>query len=76
VVKVSDTGCGIPKEALPHVFDRFYQLEKSRQNTSGSAGLGLAIAKRILELHGSPILVDSEVNTGTTFTFFMPVHHY
>ena len=75
VVKLSDTGCGIPKEALPHVFDRFYQLEKSRQNSSSNAGLGLAIAKRILELHGSPILVDSEVNTGTTFTFFMPVHH-
>ena len=75
MVKVADTGCGIPKEELTHVFDRFYRLEKSRYDGSSSAGLGLAIAKRILELHGSPINVDSQLNKGTTFTFYIPVYH-
>lgn len=73
-VQVSDTGCGIPAEALPRVFDRFYQLDKSRNSSPGSSGLGLAIAKRIVELHGSEIAVQSELNYGTTFTFQLPAH--
>ena len=54
-VEVSDTGAGIPADALPNIFDRHYQLESSHRDRSGRAGLGLAIAKRILELHGSAI---------------------
>lgn len=74
-VQVSDTGCGIPAEALPSIFDRFYQLDKSRNSNPGSSGLGLAIAKRILELHGSGIDVQSELNCGTTFSFQLPAHY-
>ncbi|OQW30074.1 MAG: hypothetical protein A4E19_11000 [Nitrospira sp. SG-bin1] len=69
VVQVSDTGCGIALEDLPHIFDRYYQVEHNQQKNSTGAGLGLAITKRILELHGSTIEVRSILNGGTTFTF-------
>ncbi len=68
-VEISDTGCGIPGEALPHIFDRFYRLDKSRQTGAQHAGLGLAIAKRILELHNGHIWARSRVDQGTTFGF-------
>ncbi len=68
-VLVADTGCGIPEEDLPNIFERFYRVEKSRGRSAGGAGLGLAIAKRILELHGSGIDVQSKVNAGTTLSF-------
>jgi signal transduction histidine kinase len=71
-VRVRDSGCGIAPEELPRIFDRFYQLDKSRNGNPGSSGLGLAIAKRILELHGSGIAVDSTVGRGTTFAFELP----
>lgn len=71
-VSVSDTGCGIPHEDLPYIFDRFYKARNTeRENTQG-AGLGLAIAKRILELHGGAIHAESEISVGTTFTFSLP----
>lgn len=73
-VKVADTGCGIPAEELPHIFDRFYRLEKSRQGKGDNAGLGLAIVKRIVELHGSAIEASSEINCGTSFQFYLPLH--
>lgn len=59
VLEVRDTGPGIPADDIPHVFDRFYRSEKSRSLQNGHAGLGLAISKRILELHGSEITVRS-----------------
>lgn len=68
-VRVSDTGCGIPAQDLPYIFDRFYRVEKARQTHAGGAGLGLAIAKRILDLHGSAIRVESELGLGTAFIF-------
>jgi len=74
-VKVADTGCGIPSDELPHIFDRFYRLEKSRQGKGDNAGLGLAIVKRIIELHGSVIEARSEINRGTCFQFNLPAHH-
>lgn len=74
IVRVSDTGCGIPHDELPHIFDRFYQVDRSRRNKAGHAGLGLAITKRILELHGSEVEVESTVGVGTTFSFRLPVH--
>ncbi len=72
VVQVTDTGCGIQKEDLPHIFDRFYQAKNHPTNKPSGAGLGLAIAKRILELHDIPIHVDSQQNIGTTFSFALP----
>jgi len=71
-VRVADTGCGIPAAELPHIFERFYRLEKSRQGKGDNAGLGLAIVKRIVELHGSVIEASSEVNRGTRFQFYLP----
>ena len=72
-VRVSDTGSGIPPEDLQRIFDRFYRGEKNRQAVSNSAGLGLAICKRILELHDSSISVESEVGVGTCFAFALPL---
>lgn len=71
--QVTDTGCGIPAEELPHVFDRYYQVRKKHQKGDTGAGLGLAITKRILELHGSVIEVQSTVNHGTTFSFHLAI---
>ncbi|MDZ4699678.1 MAG: HAMP domain-containing sensor histidine kinase, partial [Rhodothermales bacterium] len=66
-VEIADTGSGIPAEDLPRVFDRFYRVEKSRApEENGGAGLGLAIAQKIFELHGSPLGVRSVVDKGTT----------
>jgi signal transduction histidine kinase len=70
VVQITDTGCGIPAEDLPRIFERFYQQDINRTGRN-NAGLGLAIVKRILELHGSAIKVHSEINRGTTFSFQM-----
>lgn len=74
-VKLSDNGYGISKEDLPYIFDRFYQSEKRKKDDSDSAGLGLAITRRILELHGSNIEVESKLNAGTTFTFHLPLYN-
>jgi two-component system phosphate regulon sensor histidine kinase PhoR len=74
VVKVADTGCGIPEEELERIFERFYRLEKSRQTEKGNAGLGLAIVNRIIELHQSKISVESEIDVGTTFLFQLPAY--
>jgi signal transduction histidine kinase len=74
-VCVSDTGCGIPEQELPHVFNRFYHRGETRGSKTGHSGLGLAIAKRILELHNKTIIVESKAGFGTSFTFFLPVHH-
>lgn len=72
-VSVSDTGPGIPQEALPHIFDRFYKADPQDVRGNGSMGLGLAIAKRILELHSSEIRVTSEEERGTCFYFDLPL---
>jgi len=71
VVRVTDTGCGIPAEDVPRIFERFYQQDRNR-STGNGAGLGLAIVKRILELHDSVINVSSELERGTTFSFRIP----
>ena len=71
-VRVTDTGRGIAAEDLPHVFDRFYRSDKSRDRTAGGAGLGLAIAKGIVELHGGRISAVSAPGRGSTFTFLLP----
>jgi signal transduction histidine kinase len=72
-VAVEDTGPGIPEDDLPHIFERFYRVDKSRDRDKGGAGLGLAIAKTILELHDRTLEVESTVGAGTTFRFRLPV---
>jgi hypothetical protein len=73
VLRVTDTGCGIPAEELSNVFERFYRLQRPRWDQAGNAGLGLAISKSILDLHGSEMRVDSRVGAGTSFCFTLPV---
>jgi signal transduction histidine kinase len=74
-IHIRDTGCGIPEEDLPYIFDRFYKKERSQGSQTNQSGLGLAIAKRILELHQKTITVQSTVGSGTSFTFFLPLYH-
>lgn len=73
-VQTADTGSGIPYEEIPHIFDRFYRVDPNRSEGSDGAGLGLAIAKRILDLHGSVIRAESAVDGGAIFTFSLPVY--
>jgi signal transduction histidine kinase len=70
-VSVSDTGSGIAPEDLPHVFERFYRADRSRDRSTGGAGLGLAIARQIAELHGSRLEVESSPGRGSRFHFLL-----
>ena len=70
-VAVSDNGCGIASEHLPRVFDRFYRAESSRG--SDGAGLGLALVKSIVDLHGGSATIHSELGRGTTITLTFPL---
>jgi signal transduction histidine kinase len=73
VIRVQDTGSGIPPEDLPHIFERFYRADRSRARSSGGSGLGLAIAKQIVEAHGGKIWAQSWSGAGSTFGFSLPV---
>jgi two-component system heavy metal sensor histidine kinase CusS len=72
-IEVSDTGVGIPAEALPRVFDRFFRVDSSRSQGSGGSGLGLAIVKSIALLHGGSVEISSHPGQGTRVTLQMPV---
>jgi heavy metal sensor kinase len=72
LLTVSDTGPGIPPHALPHIFDRFYRVDESRQRVRGGEGLGLAIVHTLVEAHGGSIVVQSELGKGTTFRVQLP----
>lgn len=72
VISVSDTGMGIPKEALPKIFERFYRVKRRGTHIKGM-GLGLAIVHKIVMMHGGTIEVESQVDQGTTFTVLMPL---
>lgn len=71
-LRVSDTGAGIPAEALPHLFERFYRVDPARSREQGGSGLGLAITKWIVEAHKGAINVESTEGEGTTFTVTLP----
>ncbi len=71
-LQVQDNGTGIAPEDLPLVFDRFYRADESRQRNGTESGLGLAIAKSIVEAHGGSISVESILGQGTTFTIMLP----
>jgi len=73
LVRVSDTGKGIPEDQLKNIFDKFVQVKAQQVATPGSVGLGLAIAKEIVELHGGRIWAESRVGEGSTFSFLLPV---
>jgi two-component system, OmpR family, heavy metal sensor histidine kinase CusS len=72
-IEVSDTGMGIPPEALPRVFDRFYRVDTSRSQASGGTGLGLAIVQSIMVLHGGQVEIASQVGQGTRVTLRIPI---
>jgi two-component system heavy metal sensor histidine kinase CusS len=71
-VEVVDTGCGIATAHLPHVFDRFYRADYTRSSSNGSVGLGLAIVRSIIELHGGTVAIASEAGRGTRVTLAFP----
>jgi signal transduction histidine kinase len=73
IIAVADTGIGIKPEFLPHVFDRFQQADAGTSRTHGGLGLGLAIAKQIVEMHGGRIWVESTVGQGATFQMQLPI---
>jgi len=72
-ISISDTGIGIHKEKLPHVFDRFYQVDETQMKTNLGTGIGLALTKELVELHHGTITADSEPGIGTTFTILLPM---
>ncbi|MGH7728511.1 MAG: sensor histidine kinase, partial [Vulcanimicrobiaceae bacterium] len=71
-LSVRDTGVGIPYNDLPHVFERFYVVERSRARETSGTGLGLSIVKQIVEAHGGTVFVESEFGLGATFTCVFP----
>ena len=73
ILEVCDTGMGIPAEAISHVFERFYRVDKARSRKSGGSGLGLAIVRNIVERNGGTISVASTLGQGSTFRVTFPV---
>ena len=72
-IAVTDTGIGVAPQDLPHVFERFWRAEKSRNQHTGGTGIGLAISQRLIELQGGQIEVESELGVGSTFRFYLPL---
>ena len=73
VVAVEDHGQGIPRSALPRIFERFYKVDRARTRGAGGTGLGLSISRHIVEAHGGRIWAESEEGRGSTFSFAIPV---
>jgi heavy metal sensor kinase len=72
-VAVRDSGIGIPEDHIPHIFERFYRVDKARSRAEGGAGLGLSICQHIAKVHGGITEVESQVGQGSTFSVFLPL---
>ncbi|MBI9010512.1 MAG: hypothetical protein JEZ05_10855 [Tenericutes bacterium] len=72
-ISVSDNGIGIPKNKHDEIFETFKQVDSSTARMYGGTGIGLAIAKKFVEMHGGEIWVESELGKGSTFTFTIPI---
>lgn len=72
VIRVIDTGVGIPDDELPRIFERFYRVDVSRSRTTGGAGLGLPIVRQLVAAHGGRVWAESEMEKGSTFSFTLP----
>ena len=72
-LEVADTGTGIPRDALPHIFERFYRVDKARSRQMGGSGLGLAIVKSIVTAHGGEVKVESAESQGSRFRVELPL---
>jgi PAS domain S-box-containing protein len=72
-ISITDTGRGIPREAFENIFEKFVQINEKTDSTTGSVGLGLAIAKKVVEAHGGKIWVESELGRGSVFNFTLPI---
>jgi GAF domain-containing protein len=72
-IEIKDTGMGIPPQELGHVFERFYRASNVSQSTMVGTGLGLSLVKELIELHHGEISIESEINTGTTVTLYLPI---
>jgi hypothetical protein len=70
---VTDSGKGIPTEALPRIFDRFYRADAARQTTTGGSGLGLAIVRAIIEAHGGSVMAENAPHGGACISFTLPL---
>ncbi len=73
-ITIEDSGIGIPEEEIPHIFERFYRVDKTRSRETGGNGLGLAIAQEIIQMHKGTIRVSSKEKEGTTFTIRLPLN--
>ena len=72
-ISISDTGKGISPEDLPHIFQHFYRADFARDRKSGGSGIGLAIVKQLVEIHGGKVAVKSDLGAGSTFTIYLPI---
>jgi signal transduction histidine kinase len=72
-VDLTDSGIGIPEDALPHIFDRFYRVDQARNRMDGGSGLGLSIVQALVKAHGGRIAVRSVPGSGSTFSVFLPL---
>ncbi len=73
-LRVEDTGYGIPEDKIPHIFDRFYQVDNSGTRREEGTGIGLALVKELIQLMKGSIEVSSDLDRGTTFTLYLPIH--